>query len=120
VTIKGKHGSSDRSDAGGKKQRKTITPEEKLDVIWRYKQKEHMADGQCNGTPQRLLKGVRKQANKIKGSCKSVGMMARKIKQIGEIMKKLKGMLAQRIKQHQRAIPLTQSFRLKEKACLTT
>jgi hypothetical protein len=30
-----KRGSSDKSDTGGKKQKKTITLEEKLDEIWR-------------------------------------------------------------------------------------
>jgi hypothetical protein len=39
-----KYGSSDRSDTGGKKQRKTITLEEKLDVIRRYECNERTVD----------------------------------------------------------------------------
>jgi hypothetical protein len=44
VTILSKHGSNDRSGTGGKKQRKTIIVEEKLDVIRRYEHNECMVD----------------------------------------------------------------------------
>jgi hypothetical protein len=39
-----KHGSSDQSDNSGKKQRKTVTLEEKFDAIRSYEHKECMVD----------------------------------------------------------------------------
>jgi hypothetical protein len=56
-----KHGSSGRSDTGGKKQRKTITLEEKLDGIRRYKCKKCMVDiVNATGIPESTLRTIRK------------------------------------------------------------
>jgi predicted aconitase len=119
-----KYGSSDRSDAGGKKQRKTITLEDKLDVIRRYEHNERMVDMvNAMGIPKSTLRTIRKQADKIKESCKDARMTASKITQIrAPIMEKLERMLAQWIEyQHQRAIPLsTMIIKAKAKVCLKT
>jgi hypothetical protein len=64
----------------------------------------------ATGIPESILRTIRKQADKIKESCKSaMRMMASKITQIRvPIMEKLERMLARWIEhQHQRAIPLS-------------
>jgi hypothetical protein len=106
-----KRGSSDRIDTGGKKQRKTITLEEKFDAIRRYECNECMVDiVNAMGIPKSTLRTVRKQADKTKQSCKSaMRMTATKITQIRAlIMEKLERMLARWIEhEHQCAIPLS-------------
>jgi hypothetical protein len=84
VTIISKRGSSDRSDNGGKKQRKTITIEEKLHVIRGYERNERSVDiVNATGIPESTLRTIRKQADKNKESCKSATRMtASKITQI--------------------------------------
>jgi transposase-like protein len=77
-----------------KKQRKSFTLEEKLDVIRRY---EHTVDiVRVTGISESTLRTIRNQAEKIKESCKSVTRMtASKITQIRPpIMEKLERMLA--------------------------
>jgi hypothetical protein len=62
------------------------------------------------GIPRSTLRIIRKQAVKVKESCKSaMRMIASEITQIGaSVIKKLEGMLAQCIKhQHKHAIPLS-------------
>jgi hypothetical protein len=54
------------------KQRKYTTLEEKLYVIKRYECNESMADiANANGIPKQTLRTIRKQAEKIKETCKS-------------------------------------------------
>jgi hypothetical protein len=66
-----KHASSDRGAAGGKRQRKSITLEEKLYVIIRYEHNKHTADI-VNAMKISVtdLKNHRKRTDKIKESCK--------------------------------------------------
>jgi hypothetical protein len=71
-----KRGSSDRSNTGGKKQRKTITLEEKLDQIISYEINERTVDlVNATGIPESTLRTTRKQADKIKENCKSATRM---------------------------------------------
>jgi transposase-like protein len=64
-------GNSDRSDTGGKKQRKTITPEEKLDVIRRYELNESTVDiVNATGIPEPTLRTLRKQVIKLRKTVK--------------------------------------------------
>jgi hypothetical protein len=71
-----KRGSSGRNDTGGKKQRKTAILEEKLDVIRRYERNERTVDiVNATGIPESTLRTTRKQADKIKESCKSATRM---------------------------------------------
>jgi hypothetical protein len=73
-----KHKSTDRSDSGSKKQRKTITPGDTLDTIWKYKHNEITGDiDNTIGIPNLTLRTIRKQADKIKNSRKiAMRMMA--------------------------------------------
>jgi transposase-like protein len=68
----------------GKKQRKSITPKEKLDVIKRYECNICMVDiANAMGIPRSTLRIIRKQALEVKESCKSaMRIMASKITQI--------------------------------------
>jgi hypothetical protein len=106
-----KRGSSDRSDNGGKKKVKTITLEEKLGVIRGYGRNECMVDiVNATGIPESTPRTIRKEADKIKESCKSAARMtANKVTQIRTpIMEKLERMLARWIEHlHQCAIPLS-------------
>jgi hypothetical protein len=79
-----KCGNSDRSDTGGKKQRITVMPEEKLDVIRRYECNKCMVDIVSAAViPTLTLRTIRKLANKIKEICKSaIRMMTNKMTQI--------------------------------------
>jgi hypothetical protein len=88
--------SSDKSVTSGKKQRKSITTKEKLDVIKGYECNECTADiANPMGIPKSTSKTTRKQAEKIKESCKSaLRMTASKITQIrAPIMEKMERML---------------------------
>jgi hypothetical protein len=119
-----KRGSSDRNDTGGKKQTKTITLEEKLDVIRRYERNESTVDiVNATGISESTSRTTRKQADKIKDSCKSATRMtSSKIIQIrAQIMEKLERMLAQWIKhQHQHVIPLSTMIIQAKAKSLTT
>jgi transposase-like protein len=68
----------------GKKQRKSITPKEKLDVIKRYECNICMVEiANAMGILRSTLRIIRKQALKVKESCKSVmRIMASKTTQI--------------------------------------
>jgi hypothetical protein len=64
--------SNDKSGTSGKKQRKSITPKEKLDVIKRYECNECMVDiANAMGIPKSTIRPMRKEDEKIKESCKS-------------------------------------------------
>jgi transposase-like protein len=105
-----KRGSSDRSDTGGKKQRKTITLEEKLNMIKRYEHNEHAVDiVNAMGISESTLRTIRKQADKVKESCKSATRMtASKITQIkASIMEKLRTFSQWIEHQFQCAIPVS-------------
>jgi hypothetical protein len=67
-----------------KKQSKFIILEEKLDVIKRHECNEHMVDiASAMGILKLTLRTIRKQAEKIKESCKCAkSMTATKIAQI--------------------------------------
>jgi hypothetical protein len=109
VTIMSKRRSSDKSATSGKKQRKSITLEEKLHVIKWYEHNKCKVDiTNAMGMPESNLSTIRKQAEKIKESNKSATTMtACEITQISKpIMVKLERMLAQWTeKQHQLSIP---------------
>jgi hypothetical protein len=93
-----KHGSNDKSATSGKNQRKSVTLEEKLDVIKRYECNRCTAGiANAMGIPESTLRTIRKEAEKIKESCKSATRMtASKITQMWVlIMKKLEKVLAQ-------------------------
>jgi hypothetical protein len=84
--------SSDEGATNGKKQRKSITLEETLDMIKRHECNKHMVDiGSVLGIPKVTLTTIRKQAEKIKERCKSATrMMVNKITQVRvTVMEKL-------------------------------
>jgi hypothetical protein len=62
-----KHGISDGNATSGKKQWKSITLDNKLDVMKRYESTTTNA----MGIPALTLRTSRKHVNKIKGSCKA-------------------------------------------------
>jgi glucosamine 6-phosphate synthetase-like amidotransferase/phosphosugar isomerase protein len=93
-----KHRSSDKSAISGKKQRKSITLEGKLDVTKRYEHNKCKVDiANAMGIPKLTLRTIRKQAEKLKKSCKSaMRITASKIKQIRTlIVEKFERMLLQ-------------------------
>jgi hypothetical protein len=110
-TLLEKRKNSDRRAAHGKKQRKSLTLEETLDVIKRYERNERTVDiVRVTGISESTLRTTMIQAEKIKESCKSaMRMTASKITQIRPpIMEKLGRMLAQWIEhQNQQAIPIS-------------
>jgi hypothetical protein len=76
VTNRSKCGSSDRSDTGGMKQRKTTTLEEILDVSRRYECNKHTTDTVNDvEIPKLTLRTISKQSDEIKESLKSAMMM---------------------------------------------
>jgi hypothetical protein len=106
-----KRKNSDRRAVHGKKQRKSLTLEEKLDVIKRYERNERNVDiVRVTGISESTLRTIRNQDEKIKESCKgAMRMTASKITQIiPPIMEKLERMLAQWIEhQNQQAVPIS-------------
>jgi hypothetical protein len=105
-----KYRSNDKSATCGRKQRKSVTFEEKLDVMKRYERNEHTVDvANAMGILESTLRTIRKQAEKITESCKSsMRLLASKVTQIGmPIMEKLEKMLAQWIEHRHYAIPVS-------------
>jgi hypothetical protein len=93
-----KHGSSDRTASGVTKQHISVTIDKVLGVMRRYECNEYRADiANDIVIPKLTLRTTRKQADRIKESCKSAMSVADiKTKQIRvPIMGKLEKMLAQ-------------------------
>nr|CAD7569859.1 unnamed protein product [Timema californicum] len=111
VTAMEKRKNKERITAGGKKQRKAITLDRKLDVIERYERKERTVNiVRATGIPESSLRTIRSQAEKIKECFRSgTRMTACKTTQIrAPIMVELEKRLAQWIEHQDRLkVPLS-------------